>query len=95
MRVHELAKELGIPNKALIAKLQEAGFKITSHMNALPDEAVERMRDKPKRKTGKTSAAPDKVPAPKSTPPPPKKPAAKTPAAKAESPAASPETTQT
>ena len=40
MRVHELAKELGISSKELLAKLREMGVEAKSHMSALTDEAV-------------------------------------------------------
>lgn len=42
MRVHELAKELKLDNKQLIAKLQEMGISVKSHMSSLhEDQALE------------------------------------------------------
>lgn len=45
MRVHELATELGITSKELLAKLKEAGIEAKSHMSALEEAAVALMRD--------------------------------------------------
>ena len=44
MRVHELAKELGIENKELIERLQKEGLDIKSHMSSLEEEMAEKMR---------------------------------------------------
>ncbi len=45
MRVHELAKELGLASKALLAQLHELGVDAKSHMSALEDDAVELIRE--------------------------------------------------
>jgi translation initiation factor IF-2 len=45
MRVHELAKELGISSKDLLAKLHQLGTEVASHMTVLEDPAVELMRE--------------------------------------------------
>jgi translation initiation factor IF-2 len=45
MRVHELAKELGLESKALLAQLHELGVDAKSHMSALEDDAVELIRE--------------------------------------------------
>jgi translation initiation factor IF-2 len=45
MRVHELAKELGVSSKELIGKLHGLGVEAKSHMSALDDEAVLLMRE--------------------------------------------------
>lgn len=45
MRVHELAKELEVPSKDLLEELREMGFEPKSHMSALSDEEVEKMRE--------------------------------------------------
>jgi translation initiation factor IF-2 len=39
-RVFELAKELGLSSKELLAKLQELGFALNSHMSTLEDKEV-------------------------------------------------------
>jgi len=44
MRVHELAKELGIPSKDILAKLQELGVDASNHMSVLDEAAVIRLR---------------------------------------------------
>ncbi len=44
MRVHELARELGRPNKEVILKLQECGLDVKSHMSAVPDEMADQVR---------------------------------------------------
>jgi len=37
-RVYELAKEMGLENKELLAKLEEAGIEVSSHSSSLTDE---------------------------------------------------------
>ena len=44
MRVHELAKELEVSSKDLLAKLRELGVEAKSHMSALDDSAVALVR---------------------------------------------------
>lgn len=44
MRVHELAKELGIPSKNFLAKLHALGIEAKSHMSSLDGETVELIR---------------------------------------------------
>lgn len=44
MRVHELAKELGVPNKLLLEKLRSRGVEVKNHMSALEEEDVIIMR---------------------------------------------------
>ncbi len=41
VRVHELAKQLGIPSKELVAKLQAEGIAVNSHMSTLDPETAE------------------------------------------------------
>lgn len=45
MRIHELAKELGVSSKVLLSKLHDLGVEAGSHMSALDETAVELMRD--------------------------------------------------
>jgi translation initiation factor IF-2 len=44
IKVHKLAKELGITSKDLIARLKKLGSKVKSHMSALDDETAEIVR---------------------------------------------------
>ena len=54
MRVHELAKELGIENKELIKILQSKNVEVKNHMSSLEDSmAVEIRREHSERKTEK------------------------------------------
>ena len=43
-RVYELAKELGIENKELIARLDKLGISVKSHSSTLEDSDVERVQ---------------------------------------------------
>jgi len=65
VRVFELAKELGLSSKEIMAKLQEFGFAITSHMSTLEDREVKLLRKKfahlkPKKKVAAKKAKPKK-----------------------------------
>ena len=87
LRVHELAKELGITSKELMGHLKEAGEFVKSSSSSLEPPVVRQMREKfaatPKTKKADAKAAP-KAPKPGAA-----KPAAKKPAApKAAAPAA-------
>ena len=44
MRVHELAKELGVTSKELIAALDQMGVEGRTASSSVPDEAVSRLR---------------------------------------------------
>ena len=44
MKVHELARELGLTSKDLIAKLESMNIPVRNHMSALDDQVVERVR---------------------------------------------------
>ena len=64
-RVFELAKELGLSSKELMAKLQELGFAITSHMSTLEDKEIKLVMKKfghlkPKKKVEAKKARPKK-----------------------------------
>lgn len=41
MRVHELAKKLGIPSKELVAQIKEEGGEVKNHMSVVDEEMVE------------------------------------------------------
>jgi len=73
IRVHKLAKELGLTSKDLIAKLKALGVKVKGHMSALDEETVEIVRNelsgekkpttekKPKAEQKIERSAPEKV----------------------------------
>ena len=86
LRVHELAKELGITSKELMGHLKEAGEFVKSSSSSLEPPVVRQMREKfasaPKAKKAEAKPAPK---APKAAP---AKPAAKKPAPKAAAPKA-------
>jgi len=44
MRVYELAKELGVPNKDLVDKVRGLGIQVTNHMSTLESVDVDRIR---------------------------------------------------
>ena len=44
MRIHELAKELGVASKDILASLEEMGYEGRTASSAVPDEAVPRLR---------------------------------------------------
>src|SRR5215831_5636913 len=51
MRVYEIAKEVGIPNKDLIAKIRALGLEVNNHMSSLdPDDVVRIKRSLEKEK---------------------------------------------
>src|SRR5829696_5177144 len=53
MRVYEIAKEVGIPNKDLIAKIRALGLQVNNHMSSLDADDVARIkRSLEKEKTG-------------------------------------------
>ncbi len=67
MRVHELAKELGIENKELIEILQKKNVEVKNHMSSLEDSVADEIRRehsgsmaaKPEMKTEETAAKPE------------------------------------
>lgn len=46
MRVYELAKKLGMENRALIPELKKMGVSVASHSSALDDDIVQKVLDK-------------------------------------------------
>ena len=44
MRVYEIAREVGLPNKDLIAKLRALGLEVNNHMSSLDPDAVARVK---------------------------------------------------
>ena len=53
MKIFELAKELGVDNKELVAKAKELGMKVSSHLSAITDEEIKKLKsemsNKPKK----------------------------------------------
>ncbi len=45
MRIHELAKELGIENKVLVDYLKKEGANVKSHMSACPDDMIDKIKE--------------------------------------------------
>src|SRR6187551_2486480 len=62
MRVYEIAKEVGIPNKDLIAKIRALGLEVNNHMSSLDADDVARIkRSLEKEKAGEKPAAPQRI----------------------------------
>ena len=57
MRVHELAKELGMDNKELVDILQKKNVEIKNHMSTIEDDVAEEIRREASAKGAKS--APD------------------------------------
>ena len=67
MRVYELGKELGVPNKELVAWFNENGITVKGHMSSVDDAQA----DSARAVFGKTEeAAPEPEPTPEPTPEP-------------------------
>jgi translation initiation factor IF-2 len=45
IRVHQLAKELGIESKELISRLQKLGIKVSGHMSSLEEDSVSKINE--------------------------------------------------
>ena len=59
MRVYEIAKEVGIANKDLLAKIRALGLEANNHMSSLDADAVARIRRSLEKE--KASAAPQQT----------------------------------
>lgn len=59
MKIHELAKELGVASKEIIEKAQKLGLKITSHLSNIDEEQANQIRkqysNKAEKNMGKTT----------------------------------------
>lgn len=64
IRVHELAKELGIPNKEMELRLKELGYRIKSYMSTLEDYEAKEIRQKILAEQESTAAVQKKETAP-------------------------------
>lgn len=71
MRIFELAKELNISSKDLLAKLRAMGVEAPNHMSALTDAQIARVRETVGSPASKAQAAPDKLAEPPAQPVPP------------------------
>ena len=60
MRVYEIAKEVGIPNKDLIAKIRALGLEVNNHMSSLDADDVARIK-RSLEKEKQSSAAPQQT----------------------------------
>ena len=58
MRVHELAKELGMENKELVDILQKKNVEIKNHMSTIEDNVADEIRCEMSAKSGKTTGKP-------------------------------------
>ena len=56
MRVYEIAKEVGIPNKELLAKIRALGLEVNNHMSSLDADAVQRIKKSLEREKSVASA---------------------------------------
>ncbi len=62
MRVYEIAKEVGIPNKDLIAKIRALGLEVNNHMSSLDADDVARIkRSLEKEKAGEKPAPAQRI----------------------------------
>lgn len=68
MRVHELAKKLGINSKQLMAQLQQLGIEVKNHMSMVPQETINHylnvatsIKEKQKSQPSKTAASTKKT----------------------------------
>src|SRR5688500_3872011 len=44
MRVYEIAREVGIPNKDLLAKIRAMGLEVNNHMSSLDADDVDKIK---------------------------------------------------
>jgi len=79
VRVHVLAKELGIPSKVLVERCRDEGLTVKSHMSSISEEIAEKFRrefggepaakKEPKKKAAPEKPAAKKAPAAEKAPP--------------------------
>ena len=58
MRVYEIAKEVGIPNKELLAKIRSLGLEVNNHMSSLNADDVARIKKSLEREKTTTTTTP-------------------------------------
>ena len=44
IKIHELAKELGVPSKEALDKAKELGIEVASHLSSIEDEQANKIR---------------------------------------------------
>jgi len=60
IKIHEIAKKIGVASKEVVAKAQEIGMKVTSHLSSIEEEEVEKLEKaftKKEEGNNKTSAS--------------------------------------
>ena len=45
IKVHEIAKEIGLTSKEIIEKANAIGIKVSSHLSAVDDEQAKKIKD--------------------------------------------------
>src|SRR5438270_5319994 len=70
VRVHEVAKELGVTSKELIEKLRGMGVEVKSHSSTIDDEVAAQLRNGGAAAPAAAPAEPIAVPAPVAEPEP-------------------------
>ena len=45
MKIHEIAKQIGLTSKEVIAKANELGIEVASHMNSVEDSQAEKIKN--------------------------------------------------
>ncbi|HCN08866.1 MAG TPA: translation initiation factor IF-2, partial [Lentisphaeria bacterium] len=64
VRVHILAKELGLENKELVSLLSDAGHEVKSHLAGIDVEVAEQIRQQFQNGNGSTTAVETAAPPP-------------------------------
>ena len=55
IKIHEIAKELGLESKEVVAKAQELGMEVKSHMSTVDDEQANKIRENYNKKEKKAT----------------------------------------
>ena len=61
IKIHELAKELGVASKEVIEKARSLGLEVSSHLSNIDDEQAEKIRKQYSNKTVKSASKPTEV----------------------------------
>ena len=64
IKIHEIAKELGLVSKEVVAKAQELGIEVKNHMSAVTEEQAEQIKNSLKKgesKEAKKESKPSKT----------------------------------
>ena len=68
MRVYEIAREVGIPNKDLLAKIRAMGLDVNNHMSSLDADDVAKIKRTLERERGGSAAPVESKAAPAAAP---------------------------